>query len=156
MPATFFQRQTKQSGTVIAMAMTGCLSACGRGGTTAAPEMTNRAPVFDQASYELTHRENTNTIVIGISFSDPDGDSVTLLISGAGSQAFSVTNVGSLAFIAPPDFEAPADSEENNQYDIDLLASDGQLTTSVLVAITVTNDPSHDGVSESSLLGLSI
>ena len=154
----FFQRQLKQRGTVIVIGMAGFLAACGGGGggSSAVPEVTNRAPVFDQASYELTIQENTGTIVSGISFSDPDSDPVTLSISGTDSEAFSVTSVGSLAFIAPPDFEAPADSDENNQYYIDLVASDGQLTTSVPVAITVTNDPSDDGVSEGSLLGLSV
>lgn len=158
MPIMFLQRQLKQPGPVIAMGMAGFLGACGGGGggSTAAPEVTNRAPVFEQASYELTIQENTGTIVSGISFSDPDGDPITLSISGTDSEAFSVTSVGSLAFIAPPDFEAPADSDENNQYDIDVVASDGQLTTFVPVAITVTNDPSDDGVSESSLFGLSI
>jgi hypothetical protein len=75
----------------------------------------NRAPVFDQTSYELTIAENMGTIVGGISFSDPDGDPITLSISGTDSQAFSVTAAGSLAFIVPPDFEAPTDSDENNQ-----------------------------------------
>ena len=108
------------------MGMAGFLGACGGGGgSSAVPEVTNRVPVFDQASYELTIQENTGTIVSGISFSDPDGDPITLSISGTDSEAFSVTSVGSLAFIAPPDFEAPADSDENNQYDIDLVASDG-------------------------------
>ena len=143
---------------MIVIAMAGSLAACGGGGggSTVAPEVSNRAPVFDQASYELTIQENTGTIVSGISFSDPDGDPVTLSISGTDSQVLSVTSVGSLAFIAPPDFEAPADSDENNRYDIDLLASDGLLTTSVPVAITVTNDPSDDGVSENSLFGLNV
>ena len=77
--------------------------------------MRNRAPVFDQTSYELTIAENMGTIVGGISFSDPDGDPITLSISGTDSQAFSVTAAGSLAFIVPPDFEAPTDSDENNQ-----------------------------------------
>ena len=158
MPTTFFQRRTKQRETVIVIGIAGFLAACGGGGgvSSAAPEVTNRAPVFDQASYALTIQENTGTIVSGISFSDPDSDPVTLSISGTDSGAFSVTSVRSLAFIVPPDFEAPADSDENNQYDIDLVASDGQLTTSVPVAITVTNDPSDDGVSEGSLFGLSV
>ena len=158
MQKTFFQRQLKQPGAVIAMGVSGFLSACGGGGggSSAVPEATNRPPVFDQASYELTIQENTGTIVSGISFSDPDGEPITLSISGTDSEAFSVTSVGSLAFIAPPDFEAPVDRGENNQYDIDLMASDGELTTSVPVAITVTNDPSDDEVSEGSLFGLSV
>ena len=157
-PALFLHREIKQPKLMIAMVMTGFLGSCGGGGggSTAAPEMTNRAPVFDEASYELTTQENTGTIVSGISFSDPDGDPVTLSITGTDSEAFSVANVGSLAFIAPPDFEAPADSDQNNQYEIDLVATDGQLTTSVPVIINVINDPSDDGVSDSNLFGLSV
>ena len=69
---------------MIAVVIAGSIGACGGGGgvSSAAPEVTNRAPVFDQASYELTIQENTGTIVSGVSFSDPDGDPVTLSISG--------------------------------------------------------------------------
>ena len=56
MPIMFFQRRTKQRGTVIVIGIAGFLAACGGGGgdSSAVPEVTNRAPVFDQASYELT------------------------------------------------------------------------------------------------------
>ena len=56
MPIIFFQRQIKLPGAVIAMGVTGFLGACGGGGggSSVVPEVTNRAPVFDQASYELT------------------------------------------------------------------------------------------------------
>mgnify|MGYP006262071357 CR=1 FL=1 len=56
MPTTFFQRRTKQRETVIVIGIAGFLAACGGGGgvSSAAPELTNRAPVFDQASYALT------------------------------------------------------------------------------------------------------
>ena len=106
----FFRRQLKQPGAVIAMGMAGFLGACGGGGggSSAVPEMTNRAPVFDQASYELTIQENTGTIVSGISFSDPDGDPITLSISGTDSEAFSVTSV-CLLYTSP----SPRDVEES-------------------------------------------
>ena len=90
------------------------LPACGGGGgggSAPEPQVTNRAPAFDQASYDLSIQENAGTIVDGISFSDPDADPITLSISGSDSEAFSVTSIGSLAFITPPDFEAPADSD---------------------------------------------
>ena len=55
MPIMFFQRQLKRPEAVIATGMAGFLGACGGGGggSSAVPEVTNRAPVFDQASYEL-------------------------------------------------------------------------------------------------------
>ena len=134
------------------------LSSCGggSGGSASEPQVTNRAPVFDQASYDLSIQENTGTTISGISFSDPDADLITLSIGGTDSEAFSVTSIGSLAFIAPPDFEAPADSDQNNDYSIVLSASDGILTTSVSVVITVTNDVSDDESSERNLFGLSV
>ena len=56
MPIMFSQRQLKQPGAVITMGMAGLVGACGGGGggSSAVVEATNRAPVFDQASYELT------------------------------------------------------------------------------------------------------
>jgi len=132
------------------------LSSCGGGGggSAAEPQATNRAPVFDQASYDLSIQENTGTTISGISFSDPDADPITLSISGIDSDAFSVTSIGSLAFIAPPDFEIPVDSDENNEYDITLSVSDGILVTSVQVIITVTNDINDDEEGQGSLFGL--
>ncbi len=142
---------------VLLMAASG-LSACGGGGGGLASELqvTNRAPVFDQASYALSIQENTDTVISGISVSDPDADPITLSVSGTDEDAFSVTSIGSLAFVAPPDFEAPADSDGNNEYNITLLASDGTLTTSVSVVITVTNDVSDDEVDLRTLFGLSV
>ena len=147
---------TSRLGLVLAAASG--LSACGGGGGGSSPEpqVTNRAPIFDQASYALSIQENTGTVIDGISFSDPDADPITLSISGTDSGAFSVTSIGSIAFIAPPDFEAPADSDQNNDYDITLSASDGGLTTSVSVIITVTNDVSDDEVGQGTLFGLSV
>ena len=159
MPTSFFQRQIRQPGNMICIAVVGSLVACGGGSGSdveSPPEVANRAPVFGEASYELRIQENSGTVVSGISFSDSDADPITLSLSGGDSEAFSVTSVGSLAFISPPDFEAPADSDMNNQYDINLAASDGALTTTVLVTIIVTNDPSDDEVSQSTLFGLSV
>ena len=143
----------------LALPLAGCLVACGGGGgggSASEPQVTNRAPIFDQASYALSIQENTGTVIGGISFSDPDGDPITLSISGTDSEAFSVTSIGSIAFVTPPDFDAPADSDENNDYDVTLSASDGNLTTSVSVIITVTNDVSDDEISQGTLFGLSV
>ena len=156
MKDAFINRLPLRFKSTIVVIASGCLSACGGGGGDSAsqPEVTNRAPVFDQASYDLSIQENTDTVVSGIAFSDPDADPITLSISGADSEAFSVTSLGSLAFVTPPDFEDPADSDENNQYEITLAASDGKLTSSVPVTISVTNDVSDDDVGQGTLFGL--
>ena len=156
MKDAFINRLPLRFKSTIVVIASGCLSACGGGGGGSAsqPEVTNRAPVFDQASYDLSIQENTDTVVSGIAFSDPDADPITLSISGADSEAFSVTSLGSLAFVTPPDFEDPADSDENNQYEITLAASDGKLTSSVPVTVSVTNDVSDDDVGQGTLFGL--
>ena len=156
MKDAFINRLPLRFKSTIVVIASGCLSACGGGGGGSAsqPEVTNRAPVFDQASYDLSIQENTDTVVSGIAFSDPDADPITLSISGADSEAFSVTSLGSLAFVTPPDFEDPADSDENNQYEITLAASDGKLTSSVPVTVSVTNDVSDDEVGQGTLFGL--
>ena len=158
MTEAFIKQLTASLKPSVAIIAISCLAACGGGGggSASTPEITNRAPVFDQTSYTFSIQENTGTQISGISFSDPDGDPITLSISGTDSQTLSVTNVGSIGFIAPPDYEAPVDSDENNEYDITLAASDGMLTTSVPVIITVTNDVSDDEVGQSSLFGLSV
>lgn len=158
MTKAFIKQLTTNLKTMVATAGIAALEACGGGGGGSAsiPEVTNRAPVFDQTRYALSIQENTGTVVNGISFSDPDADPVTLSISGTDSQAFAVNNVGGVAFIAPPDFEVPVDSNENNEYDITLSASDGILATSVQVIITVTNDVGDDEVGQGTLFGLSV
>ena len=64
------QREIKGPKPMIAMVMAGFLGACGggEGGLSAVPEMTNRAPVFDEESYELTIRENTARSSAGFHF----------------------------------------------------------------------------------------
>jgi hypothetical protein len=158
MTKAFIKQLTTNLKTMVATAGIAALEACGGGGGGSAsiPEVTNRAPVLDQTRYALSIQENTGTIVNGIFFSDPDADPVTLSISGTDGQAFAVNNVGGVAFIAPPDFEVPVDSNENNEYDITLSASDGILATSVQVIITVTNDVGDDEVGQGTLFGLSV
>ena len=143
----------------LALTVAGCLAACGGGGgggATSISDPVNRAPVFDQASYTLSVQENSDTVISGIAFSDPDGDSITLSISGADSHEFSVTSLDRIAFVTPPDFEVPADSDKNNEYEITLSASDGILATSVSVIVMVTNDGTDDEIGQGTLFGLSV
>ena len=42
-----------------------------------------------------------------------------------------------MQFADPPDFESPADSGGNNVYDVQVRASDGSLTGTLDVAVTV-------------------
>ena len=46
---------------------------------------------------------------------------------------------GVLSFVSPPNFEAPTDAGGNNVYDVTVQVSDGSLTDTQAIAVTVTN-----------------
>ena len=105
----------------------------------------NDAPVItapnggDPASISIA--ENT-TIVTDVNATDVDaGATLTYSISGGADAAkFSInSSTGVLSFIAAPNFEAPADAGANNVYDVIVRVSDGTLTDTQAIAVTVTN-----------------
>jgi len=69
---------------------------------------------------------------------DVDGDTVTFSLSGGTDQvAFSIdSDSGVLSFSITTDFDAPADSDGNNRYVVDITATDG--TTPIVQTVTVT------------------
>ena len=50
-----------------------------------------------------------------------------------------ITPTGLLSFISLPDFENPTDSDKNNTYEVIVTASDGNLTDSQLLSVSVTD-----------------
>ena len=97
----------------------------------------NDPPTFDglQSSYSIP--ENT-TEVLTIQASDPDGDTLTFSIAGIDQNFFTLTG-SDLSFSSAPDFEAPADSNADNIYNIVLGGSDSNTEVTQAVAITVTD-----------------
>ena len=80
--------------------------------------------------------------VTTVTASDIDGDTPTFAISGGVDQAKFAINAatGVLTFFANPNFEAPADSDSNNTYLVNVTASDGKGSTAVqAITVTVTN-----------------
>ncbi|MGB0142585.1 MAG: cadherin repeat domain-containing protein, partial [Luminiphilus sp.] len=115
------------------------LSACGGGGggtnLETSPSL-NNAPEF-VGVMEYSVDENT-TGVTTVEATDPDGDAVTYSLSGSDANAFSVGSTsGMLAFVDPPNYEAPADSDADNVYEITVSASDGTASASLGLVITV-------------------
>ena len=105
----------------------------------------NEAPVITSngggASASVTIGENTGavTTVIG---ADPDAaTTLTYSISGgADASKFTINAAtGALSFISAPNFEAPTDAGGNNVYDVVVQTTDGSLTASQSIAVTVTN-----------------
>ena len=100
----------------------------------------NDAPVITSAA-AVNYAENA-VVPVAVTASDPDtGDTLTWSITGGDDQLlFSVTAAGVLTFISSPDFEAPADNDGNNVYNVTLTVKDSQnVTDSQALAVTVTN-----------------
>ena len=63
------------------------------------------------------------------------------IIGGADSLRFTINALtGNLTFVSPPDFEAPADNDGDNVYELTLQATDGTDTDTQVLLVTVTDE----------------
>lgn len=127
-----------------AVAIAGCSGDSGSGGTpTPTPTPTNHAPAFTSAA-TASIVENT-TAALTATASDPDGSPLSFSITGGADAArFTITTAGALTFAPAPNFDLPADADGDNVYQVQLRVSDGTLSATQDVAITVTN--SREGI----------
>ena len=73
---------------------------------------------------------------------DPENDPITgWTLSGADAGDFTLSGSGELRFNSVPDYEAPADADTSNDYQITISTSDGKVANTVTqdMTITVTN-----------------
>ncbi|WP_208867785.1 beta strand repeat-containing protein, partial [Mesorhizobium delmotii] len=109
------------------------------------PIATNHPPTITSngggATATISLAENM-TAVTTVAASDPDaGTTLAYAIAGGADAAlFSINaTTGALSFVNAPNFEAPGDAGGNNVYDVIVSASDGTLTDTQSIAVTVTN-----------------
>ncbi|MFC7050914.1 ABC transporter transmembrane domain-containing protein [Emcibacter nanhaiensis] len=97
----------------------------------------NEAPEIS-SSLAVTIDENV-TAVQTVTASDPENDTLSYSISGGeDSSLFSIdSQTGALSFLAAPDYENPGDSDTDNVYEVEVTASDGSLSDSETVSVTV-------------------
>ena len=99
----------------------------------------NEAPVFTSATaFPITENETAVTLLTA---SDPEADDLSFTImDGADADLFSVDeNSGTLSFLNAPDFEAPADNDQDNAYEVTIEVSDGLLTDEISLLVSVGN-----------------
>ena len=90
---------------------------------------------------EFTYRENSTHSLYTYRATDPEKAAISWSLSGPDDDDFSISETGVLAFAGPPDYENPTDSDQDNRYEIRVVATDDQnLTDSVVVTVTVSND----------------
>ena len=95
-----------------------------------------------EATASINVAENT-TSVTTVTATDADLPAQPLgysIIGGADSAKFAInSSTGVLSFITAPDFESPTDAGSDNIYDVTIQVSDGTLTDTQAISVTVTN-----------------
>ncbi|MBE9242670.1 hypothetical protein IQ221_17045 [Synechocystis salina LEGE 00041] len=109
----------------------------------------NEAPTITSGT-TANFAENGTGTVYTVTATDPENDSITYGLETTGDYLlFDIdSNTGIVTFKTSPDFENPTDIGTDNVYDITVTASDGLLSDSQAIVITVTNvneAPSIDG-----------
>jgi hypothetical protein len=101
----------------------------------------NNAPVigaFSGAATASTSVNENTTSVYSLNATDADaGATLTYSLTGTDASDFTISAGGALSFSPAPDFEAPTDSDTNNTYIVITWVSDGLLSDSQTVTITV-------------------
>ena len=101
----------------------------------------NEAPEFTSANNDEAIENSLSTSYIATG-TDPDSDSLSFSLANTGEDdgLFSIDpTTGALRFLAEPNFENPGSFDGDNIYDIDIVVSDGLLSDTENVLITVTN-----------------
>ena len=98
-------------------------------------------PVITGVTTIVDYDENGTRTVASYTASDPEGVTTTFTwsLSGTDRGDFEISSAGFLTFKNVPDYERPADSGGNNEYNIQIRANDGSLTGTRNVTVTVSD-----------------
>ena len=89
----------------------------------------------------VNYAENGAEDIATYTADDPEGyPTVDWTLGGADYDDFSISNEGVLTFKTSPNYEAPADADGNNVYQVTIKASDGAKTGNLEVTVTVTDE----------------
>ncbi|MBM4090676.1 MAG: DUF4347 domain-containing protein [Planctomycetes bacterium] len=99
------------------------------------------------ATAAISVAENS-TAVSTVTATDPDLPAQTLsysIVGGADAAHFTIdSSSGVLSFVAAPNREAPSDADSNSIYEVTVQVSDGNLTDSQAISVTVTDVDEFD------------
>ncbi len=96
-----------------------------------APSIADSAPV--------SYPENSTASVETYTATDPEKNEITWIIEGTDAARFEISESGELSFKTPPDYEEPRDGNDDRVYEVTVTASDGNLSSSQDVEVTVTD-----------------
>ena len=104
-------------------------------------ESVDEAPEFRRGSRDsFSYRENGTASLYTYRATDPEGAVVEWSVSGADGENFKISDSGVLTFMEPPDHDDPADDDQDNEYQVTVVATDQTGHVADLpVTVTVTN-----------------
>ncbi len=98
--------------------------------------------------------ENIAAVTI-VEQTDPDaGTTFTYSLAGDDASLFTISGGGALAFKSAPSFETKGDSNNDNVYSVTVSVSDGALSDSQTINVTVTDVNEAPSISTTSLTGV--
>jgi hypothetical protein len=129
------------------------LVGCGGGGSNSeTPEQVNTVPQLI-GLIDFAIDENTSEITT-IQATDAEGDNITYSIEGSDSALMTIGSLsGELSFISPPDYENSQDSNQDNIYEVTIIASDGSLSSSLGIIVSINDVLEGMGGSNMLLIG---
>lgn len=114
----------------------------GSGGVSAAHVDISVRPVNDAPQFTsspTTTLSENQLFAVATTATDPDDDALTYTISGGlDASHFEIASAsGELIFRNAPNFESPADSNQDNQYEVEVMVADRETTTRQRHTITI-------------------
>src|SRR6266699_388030 len=107
--------------------------------------LNDNAPVITSngagAAASVNLAENGTAVTTVIATDADTGSTLTYsIVGGADASHFTINaSTGALSFVSAPDYETPSDAGGNNIYDVTVQVSDGTLTDTQAIAVTVTD-----------------
>ena len=104
-------------------------------------EAVDEAPEFRRSSRDIfSYRENGASSLYTYRATDPEGADVSWSVSGTDGRDFEISETGVLSFEEAPDYDDPADDDDDNEYEVTVVATDQTGNAASLpVKVTVTD-----------------
>ena len=108
--------------------------------TVTVTNVNEHTPVITSAATKSIAENTTNVLTVMATDADAGTVMIYSISSGADRGLFTIGGTsGVLTFKNPPDFEAPRDTNDDNVYEVEVMASDGDKSVMQTITITVTN-----------------
>ena len=108
-------------------------------------EAVDEAPEFQRSSRDtFSYRENGTSDLYTYRATDPEGAEVAWSVSGTDGEDFEISETGVLSFEEAPDYDDPADDDDDNEYEVTVVATD-QSGHAANLAVTVTVTDVNEG-----------